>query len=102
MASQLTIKPLRDRIIIRPDQRAGERIQGGIWLFEQTDQPTLTTGRIVGYGDDVPEELQVMALRIIHSPYSGFSVTRDRQEYTIIGASEVIAIMEDETEAELS
>ncbi len=94
----MDIKPLADRIVIKPAQ-AEEVTRGGI-ILPDTAKEKPVVGEVVATGpgrrgDDgklVPMEVKV-GNKVLYGKYSGTEVTLDRQEYLIMRESDIFAIV---------
>lgn len=94
----MNIKPLSDRIVIKPSE-AEEVTKGGI-ILPDTAKEKPVVGEVVATGpgrrgDDgklVPMEVKV-GDKVLYGKYSGTEVTLDRQEYLIMRESDIFAIV---------
>ncbi len=94
----MKIKPLSDRIVIKPSP-AEEKTKGGI-ILPDTAKEKPVIGEVVAVGpgrksDDgkiVPMELKV-GDKVLYGKYSGTEVTIDGQEYLIMRESDIFAIV---------
>lgn len=94
----MKIKPLGDRIVIKPSP-AEEKTKGGIFLPDTAkEKPVIGEVVAVGPGrksDDgkvVSMELKV-GDKVLYGKYSGTEVTVDDQEYLIMRESDIFAIV---------
>lgn len=94
----MKIKPLGDRIVIKP-AAAEEKTKGGI-ILPDTAKEKPVVGEVVAVGpgrksDDgklVAMEVKV-GDKVLYGKYSGTEVTIDSQEYLIMRESDLFAIM---------
>jgi chaperonin GroES len=94
----MKIKPLSDRIVIKPSP-AEEKTKGGI-ILPDTAKEKPVIGEVVAVGpgrkgDDgklVAMELKV-GDKVLYGKYSGTEVTIDGQEYLIMRESDIFAIV---------
>jgi chaperonin GroES len=94
----MKIKPLADRIVIKPSP-AEEKTKGGI-ILPDTAKEKPVVGEVVAVGpgrksDDgkiVPMEVKV-GDKVLYGKYSGTEVTLDGQEYLIMRESDIFAIV---------
>lgn len=94
----MKVKPLSDRIIIKPAP-AEEKTKGGI-ILPDTAKEKPVIGEVVAVGpgrksDDgklVPLEIKV-GDKVLYGKYSGTEVTIDGQEYLIMRESDIFAIV---------
>lgn len=94
----MKVKPLSDRIIIKPSP-AEEKTKGGI-ILPDTAKEKPVVGEVVAVGpgrksDDgqiVPMEVKT-GDKVLYGKYSGTEVTIDGQEYLIMRESDIFAIV---------
>jgi chaperonin GroES len=94
----MKVKPLSDRIIIKPSP-AEEKTKGGI-ILPDTAKEKPVIGEVVAVGpgrksDDgniVPMEVKT-GDKVLYGKYSGTEVTIDGQEYLIMRESDIFAIV---------
>jgi chaperonin GroES len=94
----MKIKPLADRVIIKPSP-AEEKTKGGI-ILPDTAKEKPVVGEIVAAGpgrraDDgklVPMDLKV-GDKVLYGKYSGTEVTHDGQELLIMRESDIFAVV---------
>lgn len=96
--SKLKIKPLGDRIVVKP-MEAEEKTKGGI-ILPDTVQEKPVEGTIVAAGpgrksdDGKIVEMEVkVGEKILYGKYSGTEVTIDGDEYLIMRESDIFAIV---------
>ena len=95
----LNIKPLGDRILVEAVEEK-ETKKGGIIIPDSAkEKPTesivvaLGTGKTDDNGKKVPFEVK-KGDRIIASQYGGTPIKLDGKEYKILGAEDILAILE--------
>jgi chaperonin GroES len=94
----MTLKPLADRVVVKPSQ-AEEKTKGGI-IVPDTAKEKPVWGEVVAVGpgrvsDDgklVPMEVKA-GDRVLYGNYSGTEVTVDGDELLIMRESDIFAIM---------
>jgi len=94
----MKIKPLADRVIIKP-AAAEERTKGGI-ILPDTAKEKPVVGEVVAIGpgkvsDDgkkVPMEVKV-GDKVLYGKYSGTEVTYEGDEYLIMREADIFAIV---------
>ena len=99
MAAKISIQPLDDRVVVRPEE-AEEKTPGGI-VLPDTAKEKPARGRVIAVGpgkllDDgkrAPLGLKV-GDRVIYGKYSGSEVKIDGEAHTIIRESEVLGVIE--------
>ena len=96
--SKLNIKPLGDRIVIKP-MEAEEKTKGGI-ILPDTVKEKPVEGTIVAAGpgrksdDGKTVEMEVkVGEKILYGKYSGTEVTIEGEEYLIMRESDIFAIV---------
>jgi len=96
--SKLKIKPLGDRIVIKP-MEAEEKTKGGIILPDTVkEKPVEGTTVAAGPGrksdDGKIVEMEVkVGDKVLYGKYSGTEVTIDGEEYLIMRESDIFAIV---------
>ena len=94
----MKIKPLGDRVVIKPSP-AEEKTKGGI-ILPDTAKEKPVIGEVVAVGpgrkaDDgklVTMDLKV-GDKVLYGKYSGTEVTIDSQEYLIMRESDIFAVV---------
>ena len=87
----MKVKPLGDRILVRPLD-AAEKTAGGIYIPPTAQEKTQEASVVaVGEGKDINVK---PGDKIIHDKYAGTSVKVDGQEHIIVKAEDVLAIIE--------
>jgi chaperonin GroES len=96
--SKLKIKPLGDRIVVKP-MEAEEKTKGGI-ILPDTVKEKPVEGTIVAAGpgrksdDGKIVEMEVkVGEKILYGKYSGTEVTIEGEEYLIMRESDIFAIV---------
>ena len=96
--AKLNIKPLGDRVLIRPLEET-EEMRGGLYIPDTAKEKPLQgevlaagPGRIEK-GQRVPMELHT-GQKVLYSKYAGTEVRIANDEYLIIKESDVLAIVE--------
>ncbi len=96
--SKINLKPLADRVIIKPSE-AQEKTKGGIILPDiAKEKPIEGTVVAVGPGK-VTEEGKAIKMevkegdKVLYGKYSGTEVTIDGVEYLIMRESDIFAIV---------
>ena len=96
--SSLSIKPLGDRVVVRPLEEA-EEMRGGLYIPDTAKEKPLQ-GEILAVGpgryekgERVPMDLSVGA-KVLYSKYAGTEVRLGDDELLIIKESDVLAVFE--------
>lgn len=94
----MKIKPLGDRVVIKPSP-AEEKTKGGIILPDTAkEKPVIGeivavgTGRKADDGKVIPLDVKV-GDKVLYGKYSGTEVTLNGEEYLIMRESDVFAIV---------
>jgi chaperonin GroES len=94
----MKIKPLSDRVVIKPAP-ADEKVQGGI-IIPDTAKEKPQKGEIVAVGPGkVSDAGQTIAPSVkvgdtvLYGKYSGTEVTIDHEEYLIVRESDILAVI---------
>jgi len=94
----MKIKPLGDRILIKPSEGI-EKTKGGI-LLPETAKEKPQEGEVVAVGEGKKsDDGKVIALtvkvgnKVLYGKYSGTEVTMDEEEYLIVREDDVLAII---------
>lgn len=93
----MALKPLADRVVVKPVQ-AEEKTKGGIVLPDTAkDKPqegeviAVGPGRILDDGTRLAPEVKV-GDRVIYSKYSGTEIKIEGEEHLVIRESDILAI----------
>ena len=94
----MNLKPLADRVVLKRTE-AEEKTKGGIILTSAAqEKPEVYEVIVVGPGGMVDGNEVKMEVKAgdkgIAGKYSGTSVKRDGEEYTIVRQSDILAIVE--------
>ena len=94
-----TFTPLHDRILVRRVEE-GESVRGGIIIPDSAKEKpmesvvvALGTGKTDDNGKKIPFEVK-KGDRILCSKYGGTEIKLDGKEYKILGADDILAILE--------
>ena len=94
----MKIKPLADRVVIKPAQ-AEERTKGGIIVPDTAKEKpvwgevvAVGPGRVTEDGKSIPMEVK-NGDKVLYGKYSGTEVTLDSEELLIMRESDIFAIM---------
>lgn len=95
----LNVKPLGDRVLVEPVEEK-EVKKGGIIIPDSAKEKpmeavvrALGTGKTDDEGKKVPFEVKVND-RVLISKYGGTEIKIDGREYKILGADDILAILE--------
>ena len=94
----MNIKPLGDRVVIRPAGRE-EMTKSGIVLPDTAKEKpqegeiiAVGTGRVLDSGERQPLEVQV-GDRAMYAKYAGTEIKLDGEEYLILRESDILALV---------
>jgi len=97
MATKTTIKPLEDRILVRPEDQEETTVSGLVIPDTAKEKPQEGTVLAIGpgkrsdTGDLIPMEVKE-GDRVIYSKYGGTEIKVDGEELLILSARDVLAI----------
>jgi len=91
--NKLNIRPLSDRVIVRP-ALAEDVSKGGI-IIPDTAKEKPMRGTIVAAGEGKKDEPTVVKIgdEVLYGKYAGTELTIDNEEYLIMRESDVFAIL---------
>lgn len=94
----MNLKPLQDRILVKPTE-AEEKTSSGIIIPDTAKEKPMKgeiiavgSGKVTDDGKTVPMELKV-GDKVLYGKYSGTEITVDGAEYLIMRESDVYAII---------
>jgi chaperonin GroES len=94
----MKIKPLADRVVIKPSS-PDEKVQGGIIIPDTAKEKpqkgeivAIGPGKIADSGETIPMTVKVKD-KVLYGKYSGTEVTIDNEEYLIVRESDILAII---------
>ena len=100
MAKKLSLKPLGDRVVVKPSEKEGEkRLASGIIIPETVDKEKPMKGEVVAVGAGKYEDgkrtpMQVkVGDTVLFSKYGYDEVKIEGQEYYILSESSILAII---------
>jgi chaperonin GroES len=95
----LNVKPLGDRVLVEPAEEK-ETKKGGIIIPDSAKEKpmegivrALGTGKTDDNGKKVPFEVKVND-RVLISKYGGTEIKIDGKEFKILGADDILAVLE--------
>ena len=100
MAKKMALKPLGDRIVVKPAEKEGEKkLASGIIIPASADKEKPMIGEVIAVGpgkfDDgkrVPMGVKV-GDRVLYAKYGYDEVKIDGEEYYILSESSILAIV---------
>ncbi|MBQ9144993.1 MAG: co-chaperone GroES [Clostridia bacterium] len=94
----MKIRPLFDRILVKPDEGENTTPSGIILTASAKEKPQYATVLAVGEGGLVDGKQVDMIVKVgdkvLYGKYSGNEIKLDGQEYVILRQSDVLAIVE--------
>jgi chaperonin GroES len=101
MAADFKIRPLADRVVIKPVDRE-EKTKGGIYLPDTASKERPTEGTILAVGEgrrDDSGKLIPMSVKagdkVLFAKYSGTEYKVDEIEYLILAEKDILGIIQD-------
>jgi len=95
----MNIKPLADRILVKPVQES-ETVKGGIIIPDTAKEKpqegviiAIGEGRISDSGDTIQPKVKKDD-KVLYSKYAGTEITVEGEDYLIMRESDVLAIIE--------
>ena len=93
-----TIKPLLDKVVVKPEKNSNATRGGIILAGKSKDQPILAKVVARGPGGMIDGKEVKMYVNIgdtvLYNKFSGSEITFNGQEYTIIRQSDILAFVE--------
>ena len=90
----MTIKPLADRVLLKPVEAEETTASGIILAASAQEKPEMSEVVAVGPGTDENPMTVAVGDKVIISKYSGTQVKVDGIEYTIAEIKDVLAVVE--------
>ena len=98
MGKKLNIKPLSDRVVIKPLEEFDQMTVGGIVIPDSAqEKPQLGEvlavgpGRVSDEGERIPIGVKV-GEKVFHSKYGGTNIKVDGQELIILREDDILAV----------
>ena len=100
MAKKLSLKPLGDRIVVKPSEKEGEKkLASGIIIPETADKERPMKGEVIATGPGKYEDGNRVPLQVkvgdtvLFSKYGYDEVKIEGQEYYILSESSILAVL---------
>jgi chaperonin GroES len=97
-ATDLKVKPLADRVVVKPLEDA-EQMRGGLYIPDtakekpqQGEIVAVGNGKVSDDGKRIDMELKV-GDRVLYGKYSGTEVTLEDAQYLILREADVLAVI---------
>ncbi|RKY72403.1 MAG: co-chaperone GroES [Candidatus Latescibacterota bacterium] len=92
----MTVKPLADRVLIKPLE-AAEKMKGGI-IIPDTAKEKPQEGKVIAVGPGEPGEENTMSVKVgdkvLYAKYAGTEIQLDGEDHIIMPESDILAIIE--------
>lgn len=88
----MKITPLGDRVLVKIAE-AEEKSKGGLYI-PQTAQEKTQTGVVSAIGDDKDVIKVKVGQKIMYDKYAGTSIKIEGEEFLILKANDIIAVVE--------
>ncbi|MDL4776221.1 MULTISPECIES: co-chaperone GroES [Thermomonosporaceae] len=98
-ATKVVLKPLEDRIVVQPLEAETTTASGLVIPDTAKEKPQEGTvlavgpGRVDDKGDRVPVDVKVGEV-VLYSKYGGTEVKYNNEEYLVLSARDVLAVIE--------
>ena len=98
-ATKVTLKPLEDRIVVQPLEAETTTASGLVIPDTAKEKPQEGTvlavgpGRVDDKGERVPVDVKVGEV-VLYSKYGGTEVKYNGEEYLVLSARDVLAVIE--------
>jgi len=96
--AKFSLEPLEDRIVVKPGEEEETTVSGIVIPDTAKEKPqegeilAVGPGRIDDNGNRVPLDVAV-GDKVIYSKYGGTEVKYDGQDYLILGARDILAVV---------
>ena len=94
----MTIRPLADRVVVKPAEVEETTKSGIILAASAQEKPQFAEVVAVGPGGDIDGNKVEMYIKVgekvIVSKYAGTEVKLNKEEYTIVRQSDILAVIE--------
>ncbi|UTC66282.1 MULTISPECIES: co-chaperone GroES [unclassified Treponema] len=88
----MKVKPLGDRVLVKPDA-VETKTAGGI-IIPDTAQEKTQRGVVVAVGDDKEKIKVSVGQKVIHDKYAGTQIQIDGVDHLILKANDLVAVVE--------
>ncbi len=94
----MTIKPLADNVVVKATQQEETTKSGIVLTSASKEKPQIVEVVAVGPGGIVDGKEVTMSVKVgdkvIAAKYAGTEIKIDNEEYTVLGLSDILAIVE--------
>ena len=88
----MKVKPLGDRVLVKPDA-VETKTAGGI-IIPDTAQEKTQRGVVVAVGDDKEKIKVSVGQKVIHHKYAGTQIQIDGVDHLILKSNDLVAVVE--------
>ena len=89
----MKVKPLGQRVIIKPIEKKEERTESGIYLPE-TAQKNDNQGEVIAISEQIKEPSVKAGDKVLYEKYGAKEITDGKDKYIIIDIKDIIAKLE--------
>ena len=88
----MKVRPLADRVLVKVD-KVETKTASGI-IIPDTAQEKTQTAVVVAVGDDQEKIKVSVGQKVMHDKYAGTQIKIDGEEYLILKAGDIVAVIE--------
>ena len=88
----MKVRPLADRVLVKVD-KVETKTASGI-IIPDTAQEKTQTAVVVAIGDDKEKIKVSVCQKVMHDKYAGTQIKIDGEEYLILKAGDIVAVIE--------
>ena len=88
----MKVRPLADRVLVKVD-KVETKTASGI-ISPDTAQEKTQTAVVVAVGDDKEKIKVSVGQKVMHDKYAGTQIKIDGEEYLILKAGDIVAVIE--------
>ena len=88
----MKVRPLGDRVLVKVD-KVETKTASGI-IIPDTAQEKTQTAVVVAVGDDKEKIKVSVSQKVMHDKYAGTQIKIDGEEYLILKAGDIVAVIE--------
>ena len=88
----MKVRPLADRVLVKVD-KVETKTASGI-IIPDTAQEKTQTAVVVAVGDDKEKINVSVGQKVMHDKYAGTQIKIDGEEYLILKAGDIVAVIE--------
>ena len=88
----MKVRPLADRVLVKVD-KVETKTASGI-IIPDTAQEKTQTAVVAAIGDDKEKIKVAVGQKVMHDKYAGTQIKIDGEEYLILKAGDIVAVIE--------